>query len=125
MLWPWPSKAVLHAAEQLAEATDVSPVKRWIYGICIALAFGAFGVGCIVQRNLIVDGLPLTAQATVAAGVLCLAIGAFLHAHFFWSADPRFCRLAQAGKVVSALVVLAALLFLAWATIAPALKGLL
>jgi hypothetical protein len=88
---------------------------QWFGGVFLAGIPLVYGVLCLLRGATAVFGRggssTFTGEAGVALAIAYLAIGAFLHFHFFWGLSDRLWRGSQPAKVASLLVFLPALAY--------------
>lgn len=98
-------------AEDLAYPPTGGRVKMWLLGVGFALIPVWYGVYCLLTGHARLFGdnaspLELNGSAATALAVSYIAVGGFIHAHWFWGLQPRFERLSYMLKVVTVLVFL-------------------
>lgn len=118
-LWRWRiGKGAGDVADVLDSASEVGPVKRWVYGIGLAALPVSLGVYCLaVGRAWVIGrGLPVTlrGEAAIAMAIVYMSIGGLAHFHFFWSGHPKYWRVARAGKPLSLIAFAGGLLFVVY-----------
>ena len=97
-------------AEDLAYPPSGGRIKMWLLGAGLALVPIGYGVHCLRTGHAVLFGqnsdLDVTGSGAIALSIAYIAIGIFIHAHWFWGLQPKF-------EVVSyVLKFLAVLLFL-------------
>jgi hypothetical protein len=95
-------------AEDLANAPSGGRVKQWLAGCVLAAIPIIYGGICIERGRTSLFGnrsdLDLRGDAGFWLAVAYMAVGAFLHFHYFWGLSERLYRFSQAGKLLSLLV---------------------
>ena len=77
------------------------PAKQWLAGVLLASLPVIYGIVCIRRGHTTLFGsygrtLDLAGGAGLSLAVSYIALGAFLHFHYFWGFSVRFWRLGQA-----------------------------
>ena len=98
-------------AEDLAYGPSGGRVKMWLAGVGLALIPLLYGVGCLRSGHARFFGshganLDLDGSAAIALAIAYIALGAFVHFHWFWGLHPRLWRFSTALKFVAVLVFL-------------------
>ena len=83
----------------------------WLLGVGFAFLPIAHGVHCLRTGHARFCGdndskLDLQGSAAIALAVAFLAVGVFIHAHWFWGLHPRLEPFSGLLKVITALVFL-------------------
>lgn len=82
----------------------------WLLGIGLALAPIGYGIHCLRTGHAIFLGqysnLDITGSAAAAAAIAYMAVGLFIHAHWFWGLLPRFGWLSIILKYLAVLAFL-------------------
>jgi hypothetical protein len=98
------------AADSLAHEPSGGRVKKWLLGGGLAALPIIYGVRCLETGHTTLVGrggdLSFTGDTGFWLAVAYIAIGAFIHFHYFWGLSPRLWPLSQAGKVLSLVVFL-------------------
>jgi hypothetical protein len=102
--------------EDLAYGPSGGPVKQWVAGVLIAAVPIIYGIVCISRGYTTLFGnrgktLDVTGDAGLSLAVSYIALGGFLHFHYFWGLSERLWRFGQVLKLVCILIFLFALLF--------------
>jgi hypothetical protein len=97
-------------AEDLAYPPSGGRAKMWLLGIALALIPIGYGIYCLRTGRALMFGqnadLDVTGPGAVALAIAYMAVGIFIHAHWFWGLHPK-------GESMSYLLkFLAVLLFL-------------
>jgi hypothetical protein len=108
---------LLEDAENLANPPGGTPFKQWVSGIAVAAVPVAFGIICIDRGHTTFFGRGHgnNFEAYGAGGfwlaVSYIALGAFVHFHYFWGLSARLCYYSQSLKVVAILAFLSAFFY--------------
>jgi hypothetical protein len=103
-------------AEDLAYGPSGGPLKQWLAGAVLAAIPFVYGIVCIHCGHTTLFGrygnnLDVTGVAGFWLAVAYIALGSFLHFHYFWGLSGRLWKFSQAGKIFSALVFVPTLLY--------------
>ena len=103
-------------AEDMAFGPSGGRVKQWLAGVILAAAPIIYGIVCIHRGHATLFGkrgsnLDLSGDAALWLAISYIAVGAFLHFHYFWGLSESLWRFSQAGKVVSVLIFLPSFLY--------------
>jgi len=109
---PYESDAEL--AESLAQSPSGGRVKMWLLGFGLAAIPIYYGIRCLQTGHAKFFGergssLDLTGSSAVAMAIAYIAVGVFIHAHWFWGLHPRLEVLSPILKGFSVLVFLGGL----------------
>ena len=81
------------------------PATMWLGGVGLALLPVSYGLTCLVTRKGKLGTLlwpsAVEGGAAIALGLGWIAVGAFLHFHFFFGLHPRLESHSRAGKYVA------------------------
>jgi hypothetical protein len=104
-------RTAFNNAEDLAYSPTGGRIKMWLLGVGLALIPVWYGVHCLFTGHARLFGhsgspLELNGSAAKALAISYIAIGGFIHAHWFWGLQPRFEQLSYLLKVVAVLVFL-------------------
>ena len=120
----WHTDGWGHIADGLAD--DDGPPSRfykWVVGIGGACVFAVLAALCWVSRKALLPGhlstMPLEGGSAIAMGVVLLAIGVFLFAHYFCSNSQRLGGLTDIGKMISLLGFIGGLGFILFCHFVP------
>ncbi len=95
-------------AEGLAYGPSGGRMKQWLAGVLLAAVPLIYGIICIQRGHTTLFGSRASSNLTGDAGfwlaVAYIAVGTFLHFHYFWDLSPRLSRFSQHTKVLSLLV---------------------
>ena len=95
-------------ANDLAYAPSGGRVKAWLVGVGLALFPIVYGVKCLSAGQARFFGrsgshLDLDGSAATALSIAYIAVGIFMHAHWFWGLNARLEPWSYLLKVVAAL----------------------
>ena len=101
-------------AESLSESPSGGRLKLWLLGAGLALVPIYYGIHCLQTGHATLFGsrggrLDLTGSAAVSMAITYLAVGVFIHAHWFWGLHPKLEPLSPILKVLAVLVFLGSL----------------
>jgi len=90
--------------------------KQWLLGVGLALLPVIYGLVCIQRGSTHLfgrrgSGAELTGAEGVALAIAYIAIGVFLHFHYFWGLSDRLWKYSVTGKTVALTVFLGALFY--------------
>ncbi|MEI7729285.1 MAG: hypothetical protein WCO56_06920 [Verrucomicrobiota bacterium] len=96
-------------AEDLAYAPSGGRLAMWLLGVGFALLPFGYGVWCLFTGHACFFGrgsssLDLEGPAAVALAIAYLAVGVFIHAHWFWGLHPKLEPMSCLLKLLSVLV---------------------
>ena len=106
-----PYESDAKAAESLSHSPSGGRLKMWLLGVGLALIPIYYGIRCLQTGHTAFLGsrggrLDLTGSPAVAMAIAYLAVGAFIHAHWFWGLHPKLEPLSPILKVLALLVFL-------------------
>ena len=106
-----PNKSTLDGIESLSSSPSGGRVKMWLLGVGLALIPISYVVHCLRTGHARFWGrghshVDLYGSGAVALAVAYIAVGVFIHAHWFWGLHPRLVGLSPLLKVLAALVFL-------------------
>jgi len=109
-----PNKADAEIAESLAYSPSGGRLKMWLLGAGLALIPIGYGLRCLFTGQALFFArrgahLEVTGPAAVSLAIAYIAVGMFIHAHWFWGLHPRLEPLSEVLKILSVLVFLAGL----------------
>ena len=98
-------------AEDLAYPPTGGRIKMWLLGVGFALIPLGYGVHCLFTGHALFFGqddspLELVGSAADALALAYIAIGVFIHAHWFWGLHQRLERWSYLLKLATVLVFL-------------------
>jgi hypothetical protein len=101
-------------AEDLPYPPSGGRVKMWLLGVGLAVIPIGYGIQCILVRHALLFGshstdLDLYGSAAIALGIAYIAVGVFIHAHWFWGLYPKGESLSYLLKFLAVLLFLASL----------------
>jgi len=80
----------------------------WLLGAGLALIPLCYGVRCLFTGHAYFFGsrahLDLVGPAAVALAIAYIAVGVFIHAHYFWGLHPKLLPFSNILKTLAALV---------------------
>jgi len=97
-------------AEALSDDASDDPYSRWgagVIGAALPVITGAIAIA--LQHAYFLGGRPVRVvqyhgRDAIALGVACIAVGLFMHAHYFWTAS-RFYFVSEILKPSSLLLI--------------------
>jgi hypothetical protein len=103
-------------AEELAHGPSGGRLKMWLAGFAVAGLIVLFGVMGLISGEATLfarrsPNMRVTGGAAVALNAAYIALGLFIHFHYFWGLHPRLWRFSQALKVASLVVFLPCFLY--------------
>ena len=110
-LFDKPLPTVFDEAERLSGSPSGGRITMWFLGFCVPLIPICYGVHCLLAHESTLFGrwnLRLEFHGTPAdtLAVAYIAVGLFIHAHWFWGLHPRLRAFSDFGKLLSVLVFL-------------------
>ena len=101
-------------ADSLAHSPSGSRIKMWLIGFCLALVQIVYGVRCLFTGHARLFGrngshLDLVGSSAISLAIAYVALGFFIHAHWFWGLHPRLCNLSPVLKTFALLVLIGSL----------------
>lgn len=86
-------------------------MDRWLVGVGVALALVSYGVYCIIHNHTILlqdsdATIDVRGSAAIALSVSYIAVGVFVHGHWFWESHPRFSFLSDLLKLLAVITFL-------------------
>jgi len=93
------------------------PFGKWLGGMLLPLCAVAYGLSCLISGHGIFPGgqsgpMDLSGPSAVAFGTAVIAVGTFLHCHYFWGNIYHLSAWALLGKIVSLIAFIGGLGFL-------------
>src|SRR5687768_13334578 len=101
-------------AEDLGYGPSGGRTKQWLAGVLLPAIPVIYGIVCIRRGHTTLFGRAtsdLTGDAGFWLAVAYIAVGAFLHFHYFWGLSEHLSRFSQLTKVLSLLVFLPSFLY--------------
>jgi len=94
-------------AEDLAGTPSGGCIKMWLLGAGLALIPLGYGVRCLFTGHACFFGsrahLDIVGPAAVALAIAYIAIGVFIHAHYFLGLHPKLLPFSNILKTLAAL----------------------
>ena len=96
--------------EDLAGDASGTPTQKWLMGAGLAAVIIGYGIVWIARGHTTLfgrhsyDNLDFDGPAGQWLAVAYVAIGLFIHFHYFWGLSERLHRFSQAGKIIAALL---------------------
>lgn len=107
-------RTCLDDAEDLAHPTDCGPWTRWLMGIAVPMGIIIYSAYSIYRGTINLFGrgnsMTVTGEDVRFLGAAYIALAAFLHLHFCWSAHATWWQHVSRLKVLSLLIFLPCLL---------------
>ncbi len=114
-IWTRPMRTYFDDAEDLGCAPSGGRVKQWLAGLVLAAVPIIYGIVCIRRGHTTLFGRGTNSDLTGDAGfwlaVAYIAVGAFLHFHYFWGLSEHLSNFSQFAKAISLFVFLPSLLY--------------
>jgi hypothetical protein len=86
-------------------------VEMWLGGVVLALVAVGYGLYCLITGHAFFPGegqdLDVYGSAAVALAIAYLAVGVFMHVHWFWGLHPRLAVFAPVLRIIAVVVFLA------------------
>lgn len=100
-------------AEDLAYPPSGGRIKMWLLGVGLALIPVGYGVRCLLTGHALLIGRnsnpDITGSAAVALAITYIAVGIFIHAHWFWGLQPKLELVSYILKLLAVLLFLGSL----------------
>jgi hypothetical protein len=98
-------------AESLSHSPSGGRLKMWLLGVALAMLPIYYGIRCLQSGHATFFGsrgsnLELTGTSAVAMAIAYIAVGVFIHAHWFWGLHPKLLALSPILKVLAVLTFL-------------------
>jgi hypothetical protein len=111
---PWWNKrlpTLLDEAEHLASSPSGGRFKMWLLGVVLALIPAGYGVFSLITGNARFFGrqgshVDLDGAGGIALSIAYIAVGVFIHAHWFWGLHPRLELFSPILKLIAVLAFL-------------------
>ena len=118
-----PYETDAEVADSLSHSPSGGRVKMWLLGFGVALVPIYYGIRCIQAGHTTFFGsrgsnLDLTGSSAIAMAIAYIAVGVFIHAHWFWGLHPKLEPLSPILKVLAVLVFLGGLGYTAYRILA-------
>ena len=106
-------------AESLSHSPSGGRCKMWLLGVGLAIIPIYYGIRCLQTGHTTLPGrrgsnLDLSGSAAVVMAIAYIAVGAFIHAHWFWGLHPKLEPLSPILKVLALVVFLSGLGYTAY-----------
>jgi hypothetical protein len=105
-------------AERLVEDPSGGRVKQWLAGVFLAAWPIVYGIVCLQRGHTTLFGwrrrggnVDLVGDAGFWLAVAYIAIGAFLHFHYFWGLSERLSLFSRFPKALALLVFVSSLFY--------------
>jgi len=103
-------------AEDLAYGPSGGVLKMWIAGLLLAIIPVIYAIICLFSGHTYFigqhgHGLDLTGSAAQSLAIAYLALGLFIHFHYFWGLHPYLYRFSQIFKMLTLLCFLGSFLY--------------
>jgi hypothetical protein len=107
---------MLDDADSFAHAPSGGRLKQWLAGAVIPFFIVLYGIACLSSGETEIFGqrgghTVARGSAATALAVSYIALGFFLHFHFFWGLSERLEPYSERLKIVSLIVFLGGFLF--------------
>jgi hypothetical protein len=118
-----PREIDAEVADSLSHSPSGGRVQMWLLGFGLALVPICYGIHCLHTGYTTFFGsrgshLDLTGSSAVAMAIAYIAVGVFIHAHWFWGLHPKLEPFSPILKVLAVLVFLGALGYTSYRIIA-------
>ena len=103
-------RTALDDAEDLSYAPSGGRPKMWLMGVGVALIPIVYGIHCLTTGEARFfgsrDSLDLRGSGATALAIAYIAVGAFIHFHWFWGLSDRLERFSYVMKGLAVVVFL-------------------
>ena len=118
-----PCETDAKVAESLSYSPSGGRIKMWLLGVGLALGPICYGIRCLATDHATFIGsrgsrLELTGSAAMAMAIAYLAVGLFIHAHWFWGLHPKLTMWSPVLKVPILVIFLGAFVYAAYSILA-------
>ena len=100
----------LDDAEDLAYTPSGGRAKMWVLGVALALVPAGYGIYCLRTGHALMfgqnDDLDVTGSSATALAIAYIAVGVFMHAHWFWGLHSKGESMSYLLKFLSVLLFL-------------------
>lgn len=107
-----PHQSTADAADDLAHSPSGGRLKMWLCGVGLASLPIGYGIRCWSTGHAVLPGkgmeLDTYGPTATALAIAYIAIGAFLHFHYFWGLHDRLHGFSPVLKILAVLVFLGA-----------------
>jgi len=109
-----PHEIDARVAGSLSESPSGGRLKMWLLGFLLALVPILYGMHCLWSGHTKLVGgrgasLDLTGSAAVAMAIAYIAMGGYMHAHWFWGLHHKLEPLSPILKLLAVLAFLGGL----------------
>jgi hypothetical protein len=109
-----PFRADADAAHSLAYGPSGGRLKMWLAGVGMAILPAGYGIHCLFAGRAVLpgqngDSMEVSGPAAIALAVAYIAVGAFIHFHYFWGLHPKLYRWSDILKVLAVVVFIGGL----------------
>lgn len=91
--------------DDLVDIPAAGPLPKWVGGIIVPIAAIAYGVPCLITGHGVMGNrqtaTDLYGPDAIAFGLACVAVGLFMHCHFFWGNIFHQAPIAVLGKIAA------------------------
>ena len=112
----FPDRPVTVYDDDFEDIPSSGPVAQYGGGVALPLMLVGYGIVCIIRRHAVLSGgrisLDLDGTKAVALATATIALGTFLHCHYFWGNIYHLSAWAVVGKILSAIAFIGGLGFL-------------
>ena len=115
-MYPFSKHGLPPTLDGLENDAPADPYSRWCGGVITAAIPVVIGVlAAVGQRAYFLSRSGGIAgyggKGAIALGVACIAIGLFLHGHYFWAGSSRYFLVSQILKPIALLLLAGAMGF--------------
>jgi hypothetical protein len=105
-------------AEDLAYEPEGGRVKMWLVGVAAASVPIAYGIYCFNTEQAVLVGqnssMELNGPAAKALAIAIMAVGGFMHFHWFWGLNRKLLPFSPLGKLFSAIIFIISMGYMAF-----------
>ncbi len=118
-----PYEPASDAAESLSENPSGGRAKMWLAGVGFALVPAGYGVHCLRTGHAWLpgqygSGLDTQGSTAVAIAIAYVALGAFMHFHYFWGLHAKLRGVSPLLKLLAVITFLGSLGYAAYQILA-------
>ena len=99
--------------DHLADEPPEGLWPQWFWGVAVPVVLAVYALSVLVTGEGILPGrggrLVLNGLDAMVYGVGLLGVSSFLHWHFFWGNTRKLAQYSPLGRLIAAVVVVAAL----------------
>jgi hypothetical protein len=112
-------RTVLDDAEWLGYPPEGGRVKMWLLGVGLTLVPIGYGIRGLYNGQMTLIGkhganLELHGAAATAMAISMIAVGVFIHFHWFWGIHQKLSPFSAIGKILSATVFIGSFGYMMW-----------